>query len=771
MNMDRTGRAAISAAAILALIGAGCTRGARHYLSEGNKLFSQSKYENAAINFRKAIQKEPQFGEAYFQLALTELRQNDGRNAYQHLSRAAELLPDRTDVKVRYADLNLGFYVADNRHAKLYYDKVASISDQLVAKDAKSYDGLRLKAYLAAIDKRLQDAEDFFRRANDVQPMQPELILGWTLTLFQDNQPKEAERLGLQLIEKNKSFGPIYDLLYRNYRLLNRPADAENILKTKVGNNPTNGEYAIQLATFYAAASRPDEMKATVQRMLDNPKTFPEAHLEVGDLYRQMQHWEEAIQQYEEGAKTDPKQKLVYLKRIADVRMNEGKGEQAGAVVNEILKENPGDETAKGVKASLLLASGKPESVQQAASQFKSLVDKNPDNPVWRYNLGRALAAQGDTRGAQTEFQEAIKKRGYSLPPRLALAELCMAKGDYTSARRYAEEILAINRNLPRARFVHAVSLVNTGKIREGRAELDDLDTAFPKSRELSLQLASLDLKQKKYKEAEERFRRLSKENAADAPALAGLVQTFTAEGQGEKAMPVVEDAVKRSPDSEQLRLLLAETAAASGKYDLAIEQYHWLVTKDPKSAQLWMALGKVHRSKLDFPSAIAEFQKAGALEPKDPDAPALLASALELSGRKPEAIVSYRHSLELKPDNVAVMNNLAYLIAESGGNLDEATKLAQEALQKAPEQPNVADTLGWIYLKRNLTASAVQVFRGLTRKYPDNSTFHYHFGLALIQLGDKTKGKAELTTALSKNPSTGLRREIQMALATPASR
>jgi Flp pilus assembly protein TadD len=141
----------------------------------------------------------------------------------------------------------------------------------------------------------------------------------------------------------------------------------------------------------------------------------------------------------------------------------------------------------------------------------------------------------------------------------------------------------------------------------------------------------------------------------------------------------------QRSPDLDQLRFLLAETAARSEKYDLAIEQYQWLSAKNPRSAQLHIALGKIHRSKLDLLSAVAEFQKAGALEPKDPDPPALLGSALELSGRKQEAIGSYHHALELNPDNVAVMNNLAYLIAESGGNLDEAAKLAQQALQKAP--------------------------------------------------------------------------------------
>jgi tetratricopeptide (TPR) repeat protein len=135
---QKPGRAASSDAApiivvILALISTDCGRSARHYLNEGNNLFSQGKYEDAALNFRKAIQKEPRYGQAYFQLALAELRQNNGRDAYQNLSRAAELMPDRT-VKVRFADLNLAVYVADSRHAKVYYDRVVSLSDELLAK-------------------------------------------------------------------------------------------------------------------------------------------------------------------------------------------------------------------------------------------------------------------------------------------------------------------------------------------------------------------------------------------------------------------------------------------------------------------------------------------------------------------------------------------------------------------------------------------------------------------------------------------------------------
>ena len=81
-------------------------------------------------------------------------------------------------------------------------------------------------------------------------------------------------------------------------------------------------------------------------------------------------------------------------------------------------------------------------------------------------------------------------------------------------------------------------------------------------------------------------------------------------------------------------------------------------------------------------------------------------------------------------------------------------------------QQPNFSDTLGWIYFKKDLNDSAVQVFRTLTSKNPDNATFHYHFGMALLKKGDKKTAEAELKAALSKKPAGEMRREIETALA-----
>src|SRR5262249_40158431 len=115
---------------------------------------------------------------------------------------------------------------------------------------------------------------------------------------------------------------------------------------------------------------------------------------------------------------------------------------------------------------------------------------------------------------------------------------------------------------------------------------------------------------------------------------------------------------------------------------------------------------------------------------------------------------------------NTLALNNLAYLLAESGGDLDEALQLAQRAQQKQPGNLNLTDTLGWIYLKKNMSDSALQIFNICVKKDPENPTFRYHLGLTLLQKGDKEKARLELQTALEKKPAKGEEAKIREVIA-----
>jgi len=298
----------------------------------------------------------------------------------------------------------------------------------------------------------------------------------------------------------------------------------------------------------------------------------------------------------------------------------------------------------------------------------------------------------------------------------------------------------------------------------DARIELNNLAAEAPQNLDVQFQLASLDFAEKKFSQAETRLLQLY--DKQKLVALTMLVEVYMAEGLPDKAISRLTMELAKSQNTVAIHSLLADTLMRQGKYESAIGQYKQMQILGVRSAQLQMRLGTAYRLSGDINKAVASFQEARVFAPRDPPVEGALADALRLAGRNVEAVASYRRLLLLDPENANAMNNLAYMILDTGGSTDEAQKLEERALRKAPTNQNYADTLGLVYLRRNLMDSAYQVFNGLVQRFPDDPVFRYHYALTLTQKGQKEQAKNELAVALSKNPSNDLRRSIQTTLA-----
>jgi len=241
-----------AAMAILAfLAGSGGCRSYRDYIAEADRLFTANRYDDAALLYRKAIQKNPKSADAYCKLGLALRASNQNAAAYSSFLRAVSLNPEQERAQIELGDLYLGDYLTEPVKSVAVYQKIAAIADRLLTKDPKSYAGLRLRGYLAMSDKKPEEAISFFKRANEVNPMQPDVVLGLTQGLLMAGHYADARKTGLELIEKNKTFGPIYDVLYACATSTGHADDAESLLKLKIANNPQNRAFILQLARHY----------------------------------------------------------------------------------------------------------------------------------------------------------------------------------------------------------------------------------------------------------------------------------------------------------------------------------------------------------------------------------------------------------------------------------------------------------------------------------------------------------------------------------------
>ena len=734
------------------LMESGCSRSPRYYVDRGNALFDAGNYDEASIQYRNAIQKDQHLGDAYYRLGLSEIRSANLTEAYQAFGRAVDLMPHNDDAKVKLADVCFKAYLLDRKSVALY-DKVVTLSDQLLHKSPNSFDGLRLKGQVALSDRKPKEAIAFLDKANGIRPMDREVALSLTQALIADDQFSAGEKLGLELIRKDKAFGSIYDVLYMRYFEANRLADAEAILKAKVDNNPHEASYFIELAGHYARAGKSQEMISTLSRLLGDPRRFPGPHLMVGDFYGRRGKWDEAIREFQAGAQAFPKGKIDFQKRIVNALRAQGKTTEALNAVESILTAAPKDEEGRIVRATLWLETRKPENIDAALPELETLVQARPDDVVLRFNLGRAHWLKNHPDAARTQFQEAIRRRGDYLPPHFALAVLYLNQRKSHDALVIAKKLVSYDASNIESRLLYAAALTEAGSLEEARVQLAQILKQSPTSRDAQLQLGVVALGQHKLREAERIFGRLHEAQAQDLRPASGLVNVYVAESQFDKAIQMLYDDLKKAPDSIAIRGLLAGTAARAGRYDLAIKEYLEMLSRT-NAADPRIRLAQVYGQKGEIANATAMLERAVQLEPKNAAAVAGLAAVLAKSGRLAESKKRFRQLLELQPDNPRVLNDMAFVLSETGDDLDEALRLVRLALARTPDSSSAKDTLGWIYLKKKQTDSALQIFNTLSRNEPGKPTFRYHLGAALLEKGDKQRARIELQAALDNKPS-----------------
>jgi tetratricopeptide (TPR) repeat protein len=767
--------------ALLVLVG--CTRDpnvAKHrYLESGNRYFSKGKYKEAAIMYKDALQKDLMFGPAHYKLALTSLKLGQAAAAVTEFRKAIDTLPknnpDHWDAMVKLSEIYLAV-----AHDKPYLEEIDGYTKQLLALDANSFDGHRLLGDLNFVraqqdystsnreqgKKELDAALAEYRKADSVKPGQQGVLMQMARVDTAEQQWAEAEKLYQQVIAKDKTFQPAYTELYRLYMFQQKPDQGEQVLKQAFQNNPKQFAFLTALATHYSMLKRRDDMVKVLDQIKSHAKEYPAAYLKVGDFYFRLGDADSAVREYKDGMANDAKQKATYQKRIIEVLMRQGKRTEAAEINQQILKDNPNDTDAKGLEATLLLDKG---DILKAMTELQAVVNRAPDNPIAHFQLGRAHAARGELELARQQFEKALELQPNNIQARLALAQLEVSRGQFDVALKAAGQVIALDRNNMTARLISSAALMGEKKFTESRQLLDSMLKAQPNSPDVLFQLGVVNLAENKYKDAEENFRKSYDLNPASTRGLMGIVETDMAQNKADAALALLQTESAKEPNKLDLKVAIGNTAVRAGKYDMAIQAYNGVLDSLDKNAKqrgdIYLRLGETYRRKGDPNDAIVALKKAREILPDNVVVLSTLALVLDNNGRWEEAKQVYDASLRIKTDDPVVLNNDAFIMAEHGGDLDQALSMAVKAKQLLPNLSEVSDTLGWIYLKKQMSQQAVDIFKELVQKDPQASTYRYHLAMAFKQKGDWPHAAEEAQTALKYNPAPAEKQKIQYLL------
>jgi tetratricopeptide (TPR) repeat protein len=744
---------------------AGCAKSPQWYVNRGQALYSKGEYLEALLNYRKAIQKEPRDGAAYLGIARAEFKLANTRTAYQNLLQATELLRDPKSLG-EAADLLLEFYIADPRRPQALYDRLTALAGRLPAEGVLSLPGLRIRGHMALTDRQTGKALQYFRQAYSLAPQDHRVLLPLVQAMFAAGQRAEAEQLALQAIGQDKSFGPMYELLYEMYLIDKKPREAEQLALSRIRDNPADPRARFHLARHYHARGDITSMERVVAELASNTKDFPSGRLQAGDFYRAMGTPAAARELYQEGIRLDPARKAAYLKRIAQMLVLERRKGEAAKLLEQVMAEFPNDDELHSMVAALWVDSGASDKIDGAVKEFRRLASRQPSSSEAHFNLARALVARDDPGGAQQELREALRLNAANQDARLLLADLLNREMRYPEAMTLSDAALALEPETPRAELIRAVALMGLARHGEARGILRRLIANQPAYIDAKLQLGLLEISEKNYRQADEIFRQFYEPGQGDLRPLEGLVETRLVQKQFDGAISLLNEELRRNP-SVPVRLALASTYMRAGRYDAAVAEFEKVAEALPASPEPQLRIGQAMMLKGDHASAIRRFETAEKLGARDARTLGHLAYAYNLTGNGKAAVEYYRRALALKPDDPALLNNLAYRLAEEGRNLDEALKMIRQALRLEPGNPSMRDTLGLIYLKQGMSDTALKVFTGLAERYPESAAYMHHFGMAQLAAGNRPGARRSLEKALANRPSAAQREQIQRLLAT----
>jgi tetratricopeptide (TPR) repeat protein len=433
--------------------------------------------------------------------------------------------------------------------------------------------------------------------------------------------------------------------------------------------------------------------------------------------------------------------------RLAALDYRAGARERAYERLDRVAAQDRTNLPALLARTSFLASEGK---LDEAFASASAAAQAYPDSAAALFELGRVQAARHQTDAAIKAFSTVIGLNPRATDAKMALARLHLAAGNPASSIGLAQETLAAEPDNADARLMLVRSLIARRDLARAEAELASLAARFPDSAAVNVQQGILFAMRKDLDGARRHFDRALAANPRSHEAFGGLVGVEIAAGRKAEARARLDARVAEDGADAQLLAVAARAYLALQDPAAAERILRRVVVLDPADLSAYGTLAQIYVAQGRLDEALAEFEELARRDARPIGALTFAGMVLQAQGKTSEAQTRYERALALDPQAPVAANNLAWIYAHSDGNLDTALQLARTAYGALRETPEVGDTLGVIYLKREQLPEAIEVLKSTVAKSPATSEYHYHLGQAYAKAGERAAAIEHLERALA---------------------
>lgn len=724
--------------AVLTLLAIGCSKPPEEHLALGNTYFDAKQFAEAIVEYRSAIQKDPTLGEAHLRLGDAYIQVKDSEQAAVEYVKAARLMPDNLDAQLRAADMLL---------LGRQFKETQEMARRALQLDPKNIRALVQNANALAGLKRTDLAMAAIERVIQLDPTRADSYGDLGALQLAAGTPEQAEENFIRMVKLNPKSADARITLASFYWVQGRVAEAEAELKRAFDNDPADLGVNRALSTFYLGTNRARQAEDHLLVVINATDTTG-SRLMLADYYLSLGRPGDAVAVLDKAAQA-PDGFAEARSRLATIAYQAGRADEAHTLIDDTLKTDPSSARALLTKAGFLLSQDK---VAPAFERAKAARLADPDWLPARYMLGSIYRKLGDLQSAEREYEEILQLHRGSVAAQLELATLHMARGAAGPAKEAAE---AAARARPRSVEAQAVllrSLIASGEIARAEALMTSLLAEAGHRGDLQWMAGMLQLQKGNRSAARSHFERALTIQPDALEPLDALVALDLASSQGPAARARIETALRARPKSTGLLLLAARVYDGLGDFPAAERVLKTAIDIDPREPAAYEQLMRSYAAQGQLERGIRELEAMARREPASIGPPTMIGVIMQAQNRVIEAQGWFEKALTIDPRSPVVAANLAWLYAEQGGDLDEALRLALLAKQQFPERPEVNDTLGWVYYKRDEIARAIPLLKQSVERDPRRAEYQYHLGLAYAKLGDTANARAALQLALQRD-------------------
>jgi tetratricopeptide (TPR) repeat protein len=775
---------------------AGCTnpeKAKAQHLKNGDKYLSESKFQEATLEYRNAIQIDEKLAAAHWGLA----------RAFEALERYPEMIDElqktvALDKENLDARLRLGnYYLFGSRNRADVIAEAERLAKEVLAKDPKNIEGHILMANLLYVQQQKDKAFEELNTAIQLDTNRVESYLSLARFHIANREPEKADVLYKRAISINPNSPPAHTEYGKFLTQQNRQAEGEAELRKAVEVGPTDYNARFTLASFYYVYKQFDKAEETYKALAALQPDKPEGQAALADFYSGIGRYDDSVKVYQDIIAKSPDYPQGRY-RLAKIMVAKGDTQGATAQLDAAFKKDQHDRQALLIRARMKMGRGQVEDLKSAIEDLKDVLRQEPNSKEGLFLMAQANYNLGVGYLDQTRAFTSDLEKNYPdyLPAKLMQLQLTMTgnkRSDYTAAIPLATNLLSrAEKTAPdgetspqmlgelreKALLVRGTAQLQLGNLPAARQDYEAAKNIAPREPVVYNSLALVAFAENKPQDAISSFETALNIDATNFDALNGLITVYSRNKEFDKAHARIDQALSSYPNMASLHFLKAQVFGYQQNGQMMEAELNKALELDQNYLPAYTSLATLYMQSNQQDRAIAQYQKIINLRPEN-STPYVMIGMLEDQRKNYDAAAdNYRKALEKDPNSVIAANNLAWLYATTGsGNIDEAVRLAQGVVQKNPGVAGFIDTLGWVYYKKNLHTAAVEQLRmAITINDKDaratngspSAAYHYHLGMALKGKGDKEEARRELQTAirLAEKAPFGDLKEAKKALA-----